>query len=192
MAHVIRFLVIGSPGSGKTTQAINLAVRNGLIHIDGSEILKRTVAENNSGNSARAVFQEMSVFDHQHGIVLSGFPKTASQARALDGFLAGADMPFDKVVFLDPPTAISIKRMKERARTGENSLKRRAKVRNFAKQREAILNFYRAKGILVEINSAAKERFVAKRLARFTKTVQKSNRLRERAMAGKMTKGPKR
>ena len=95
-------LLVGPPGSGKTTQARFLAKRYGIPAISMSDLLKKQLSSRKDAVSkalavpiasgdlmpdeaaADLVDQAILSADHGRGFILDGFPNTAGQAKALD------------------------------------------------------------------------------------------------------------
>jgi adenylate kinase len=105
-------IMIGAPGAGKGTQAERLAARLGLPHISTGELFREALASDDPlGDKVRAyvetgalvpdgvvvevVAHRLAEHDADHGVILDGFPRTCTQASALDGMLehfASADI----------------------------------------------------------------------------------------------------
>jgi len=102
----LRLLMLGPPGAGKGTQAVQIARDHGVPKIStgdmlrdavtsGSELglqVKETVARGQLVSDdliVELVRNRLSDDDARGGFVLDGFPRTVAQARALDGLLDG-------------------------------------------------------------------------------------------------------
>jgi adenylate kinase len=102
----INLVLIGPPGSGKGTQAVRLARRYAIPHISTGDILREAVQSNTElGRIARAtmdagelvgddvmigiVGERLERPDTRPGFVLDGFPRTVTQATALDTIMEG-------------------------------------------------------------------------------------------------------
>jgi len=179
-----RILLIGAPGSGKTSTAEKLAAKLGVPHVDGSSVLKKTIIAGSSKPAPQEVFNAIINCDHK-GVVVSGFPKTVAQAVMLDRLLSSANLNFDRVVMFDLPERLQKRRMKTRKRAGENDKKRHTKILGFRKQKALLRAFYRDKGVLIEMQPRAKQRFVARRVLRVAKGMQKAKELRARHLEGR-------
>ena len=100
----LNLVMLGPPGAGKGTQAIRLAKSRGVPHISTGEILREAVQENTDlGRKAKAVIESGQLVsdeimigivndrlgkdDVRNGFLLDGFPRTVSQADALDNML---------------------------------------------------------------------------------------------------------
>jgi len=103
----LRLLMLGPPGAGKGTQAVQIARDHGVPKIStgdmlrdavssGSELgqqVKETVARGQLVSDdliVELVRNRLNDDDACSGFVLDGFPRTVAQARALDGLLNGA------------------------------------------------------------------------------------------------------
>ncbi|HVE92761.1 MAG TPA: adenylate kinase [Actinomycetota bacterium] len=112
----MRLLMVGPPGAGKGTQARRLAERLGVPHIASGELLRQAMADHSVvGDQVRdyvergdLVPDELMIHfisaridsaDAEH-FVLDGFPRTVTQAGALDLALQEASRPLDIVVHL--------------------------------------------------------------------------------------------
>jgi adenylate kinase len=121
----VNVVLIGPPGSGKGTQAVRLAERYSIPHISTGEILRsavragsdlgRQVADTLAKGSLVSddlmtdlVRARLSEPDTAGGFVLDGYPRTVTQATALDGVLGTASMI---VVLIEVPDAEIVRRM---------------------------------------------------------------------------------
>ena len=102
----INLVVLGAPGAGKGTQAVEVAQRHEILKISTGDILRDAVQSGTeTGRRARAtmdagglvddqlmiaiVRERLSRADAAGGFVLDGFPRTVAQATALDEIMAG-------------------------------------------------------------------------------------------------------
>ena len=100
----LNLVMLGPPGAGKGTQASRLAQSRGVPHISTGEILREAVqAGTDLGRKAEMVIEagqlvndeimigivndRLGKDDARHGFLLDGFPRTVSQADALDNML---------------------------------------------------------------------------------------------------------
>ncbi len=100
----LNVVMLGPPGAGKGTQAERFAQRHGLPKISTGDILRDAVtAGTDLGRIARAtmdagnlvgddvmigiVEERLARKDAKPGFVLDGFPRTVTQARALDDIM---------------------------------------------------------------------------------------------------------
>ena len=102
----INLVVLGAPGAGKGTQAVEFAQRHEMLKISTGDILRDAVRSGTElGHRAKAtmdagglvddqlmiaiVRERLSRADAAGGFVLDGFPRTVAQATALDEIMAG-------------------------------------------------------------------------------------------------------
>ena len=121
----VNVVLIGPPGSGKGTQAVRLAERYSIPHISTGEILRsavragtdlgRQVADTLAKGSlvsddlmTALVCARLSEPDTAAGFVLDGFPRTVTQAAALDRMLGQAPMI---VILIEVPDGEIVRRM---------------------------------------------------------------------------------
>lgn len=98
-------ILLGPPGAGKGTQAVNLAERTGLLHLATGDMFRENVRNQTElGVEAQRYMErgelvpdELTISmlldrlnreDAQLGSLLDGFPRTTEQAEALDAALA--------------------------------------------------------------------------------------------------------
>jgi len=110
-------LLIGAPGAGKGTQAEKLSQLLGLQHIASGDLFRKAFEEQTElGLKAQRyvdlgelVPDEMTIPMVMHhivaaesvqGVVLDGFPRTLSQAQALDAELQGVNRKIDLAIYL--------------------------------------------------------------------------------------------
>ena len=101
----LNVVMMGPPGAGKGTQAARLARQRGVPKISTGDMLRDGIRDGNSvaleakalmdmgqlvdDRTMIAIVQErLSRSDTAHGFVLDGFPRTVSQAEALDRLVA--------------------------------------------------------------------------------------------------------
>ena len=101
-------ILLGPPGAGKGTQAVNLAERTGLLHLATGDMFRENVRNQTElGVEAQRYMErgelvpdELTISmlldrlnreDAQLGSLLDGFPRTTEQAEALDAALAEQD-----------------------------------------------------------------------------------------------------
>jgi adenylate kinase len=125
------FILLGPPGAGKGTQAKLLEEQFGLVQLSTGDLLRSAVrAGSEAGLRAKAVMEagglvsdeivlavlrdRLAEPDVRRGVILDGFPRTAGQAEALDGLLAGSGQKIDAAVSLEVDDAAMVGRISGR------------------------------------------------------------------------------
>ncbi len=105
----LRLLMLGPPGAGKGTQAVQIARDHGVPKISTGDMLRDAVSSRSelglqvketvalgqlvSDDLIVALVQRrLGDDDARDGFVLDGFPRTVAQAKALDGLLDSAPL----------------------------------------------------------------------------------------------------
>ena len=125
----MRVVFLGPPGAGKGTQARLLHDRFGLEQISTGDLLRENIARQTAlGKSAEEYMQqgrlvpddlviEMIARELERasdGFVLDGFPRTVTQAEALDALLARRGTPLDAAVLFSGNRAALVARLSAR------------------------------------------------------------------------------
>ncbi|MER7838785.1 adenylate kinase [Streptomyces sp. NPDC096040] len=121
-------LLIGPPGVGKGTQAARLRQALGIPHLSTGDLLRRHVAQGTRLGTAAAAHMRRGDLVPDHlvtemaldrildvscaaGVVLDGFPRTLTQAEALDSALAGEGRRLAAVLHLTAPGQTLLRRL---------------------------------------------------------------------------------
>jgi adenylate kinase len=131
-------ILVGPPGSGKTTMAGILSKKYGIPAFSMAELLKKEMGSHRrdiiSKSTASAVASgemlpddaaanliKIRIFrsDVLKGFILDGYPATAGQAKALDQMFQENQMPKAVVIVLDAPDEVIRKRMLGRRRVDD-------------------------------------------------------------------------
>jgi adenylate kinase len=127
----VNLILIGAQGSGKGTQAQRLAARYQLASCSSGELLRQAVAQGTRlGREAQPYLDRGDLVpddliiglvlecmlgrrDH-NGVILDGFPRNVTQARALDEQLAARSDHIDWAIYLDVPREALLDRLSGR------------------------------------------------------------------------------
>ena len=169
----MRLLIMGPPGAGKGTQATRIAEHYRIPAISTGDIframkhadtpLARQVREimESGGYVSDEITNEivkdrLAKPDCQAGFLLDGYPRTLQQVQALDDYLGETDRPLDAVISLLADTDEVVARLLKRAaidgRSDDNEETIRVRLQVYAEQTEPLLDVYRSRGVLVEVN----------------------------------------
>jgi adenylate kinase len=126
-----RFVFLGPPGAGKGTQAafvsqalIIPAIATGGIFreaiANGTKIGKQIAQFVNSGMlvpdklTNAIVAERLKAKDCKKGFILDGYPRSLTQAKALDIYLQKSQTPIDRVLYFQVDAPVVIERMGKR------------------------------------------------------------------------------
>ncbi len=114
---MINLILLGPPGAGKGTQAAQLQARRGMIQMSTGDMLREVVASGSSiGRQAKAVMDAGELVSDAIvsaligerldsavtcGAIFDGYPRTRTQAEALDCLLAERGRKLDHVIELE-------------------------------------------------------------------------------------------
>lgn len=121
-------ILLGPPGAGKGTQALAIEQQIGLTHISSGDLFRAAIKQGTAlGAQAQAYMQRGTLVpddlvirmivervmwpDCACGVLFDGFPRTESQALALDAALEGHGRQIDVALFLNVPSEVLLKRM---------------------------------------------------------------------------------
>ena len=155
-------IIIGPQGSGKSTQAELLSQKMNLPHLQTGSLYRRIKQRQTVLGRRIKLFldkgqlvpdkdhnqilaKEVVKSKYRSGFVLDGSPRTLSQAKT---------QPFvvDKVFYLRVGDKKSIKRLLKRKRIDDTPALIAERLRLYHQETEPVLEYYRQKGILVEID----------------------------------------
>lgn len=127
----MNIVLLGAPGAGKGTQAAMLVEKYHLTHISTGDMLRAAVKEGTAlGIKAKSfmdagelvpddviiglVTERLQEPDTKEGFILDGFPRTSTQAVALDGELTKLNRPLDAALLIDVDPEVIVKRLTSR------------------------------------------------------------------------------
>jgi adenylate kinase len=164
---------MGPPGAGKGTQAIKIAEHYGIPAISTGDIFRALqTADTPLARQVRAIMESggyvsdeitnqivadrLAQPDCESGFLLDGYPRTLQQVQTLDDNLAETNRPIDAVISLLADTEEVVARLLRRAeidgRADDNEETIRVRLQVYADQTAPLLEVYRSRGLLVEVN----------------------------------------
>ena len=175
-------VLMGPPGSGKGTQAVDLAGRLGVPAISTGDIFRAAVADGTElGRQAQrfldggeyvpdeltsAMLQErLAADDARQGFVLDGFPRTLEQVAVLDELVV---REVDAVVVLEVDADQLIQRLLRRAELQHRSddtedvIMRRLQL--YEDQTVAVIEAYRERELVVPLDGSGEVGDVNRRI----------------------------
>ncbi len=186
MAEGTRILLIGPPGAGKGTQALELSSAFSIPAISTGDIFRENVrnetalglqakgfmdAGNNVPDSLTndLITDRLASPDCAGGFLLDGYPRTTDQVRHLDNFLAEHHTKLDVVVQLVAEPDIVVERLRKRAveqgRTDDDEAVVRHRLDVYAEQTAPLIDVYSARGLVAAIDGIGEIAEVTGRIA---------------------------
>jgi adenylate kinase len=169
----MRIVLLGAPGAGKGTQGTRLSDHYGIAHVSSGDLLRAHIAERTElGQLAvgyvgrgelvpdelvlQIIGAAVAAAARDGGYVLDGFPRTVNQAERAFELAGPAGLAAHAVVYLEVSDEVARERLRGRGegRIDDADLgviNKRLAV--FHAQTEPLLEFYRGREILVEIDA---------------------------------------
>jgi len=170
-----RILIMGPPGAGKGTQAVEIAAHFGIPAVSTGAIFRSNVEDGTALGDAARRYMDAGEYvpdevtnamlrdrlgrrDCAGGFLLDGYPRTLAQVAELDEILAGADACLDAVVSLRVDAEELIARLVRRAQIEnraddtEDVVRRRQQV--YAEETAPLLAEYAARGLHVTVDGS--------------------------------------
>ena len=193
----MKLILFGPPGAGKGTQAKLLTQRFKIPHISTGDILRNEVKNNTDlGKKAKGFMEagglvpdslvtemvksRMSQKDLEMGFILDGYPRTETQAKALDEILKTG---IDRAIYLSTSEKVVVQRLTGRRvcpkcgtnyhitnmppkkdmlcdqchvelyqRPDDNEATVRKRLNVYLNESESVLNYYKKQGKLENIS----------------------------------------
>jgi adenylate kinase len=181
----MQLVIMGPPGAGKGTQATMIAGHYGIPAISTGDIFRamktadtplarqvREIMESGgyvSDEITNAIVADrLAQQDSRPGFLLDGYPRTLQQVQTLDDFLAETNRPLDAVISLLADTDEVVARLLRRAqiegRSDDNEETIRVRLQVYTEQTEPLLDLYRSRGLLVEVDGLGEVAEVSERI----------------------------
>jgi adenylate kinase len=189
-------ILIGQPGSGKTVQANYLRKQHKIPAISMAQVLRQEMNRKSRLGKALAASLESGELvadgpaneimqarllrpDAARGFILDGYPATEGQAKALDEFLSGHQLPKPTIVVLDVPEDVSRDRMRRRRRADDKPGNIERRLRDYREVGRVVEHWYGSERV-VRIEGTGTPAEVALRISTGIEEVQARDRLKER------------
>ena len=181
----MRLLLMGPPGAGKGTQAKLIAEHYRIPAISTGDIFRAMKnADTPLARQVRAIMESggyvsdeitnaivtdrLAQPDCDGGFLLDGYPRTLQQVQTLDDYLAESKRPLNAVISLLADIEEVVARLLRRAvidgRSDDNEETIRVRLQVYAEQTEPLLEVYRARGSLVEVDGHGEVQEVSERI----------------------------
>lgn len=152
-------LIIGPPGSGKTTQSEKLKSALALPIISMSDVLKAAgggkgglnknlraqiaAGEMVSDQTADTLMRKrITRKDCEGGFILDGYPSTVKQAEYFDALLSELGLPAPAVIHLSIPDNEATRRLEKRGRADDSPANTERRIAEYRGQAQLLLARY--------------------------------------------------
>ena len=189
----MNIILLGAPGAGKGTQAVRLAEKYNIPHISTGDIFRSNIkGQTPIGMVAKSyidkgqlvpdevtiqiVKERLEKEDCKNGYLLDGFPRTVSQAEALDTFskveaVVNVDVPLNKLLkritgrrvcakcgesyhvdYLNGKTDCAKCGAELIQRADDNEVTVGSRLEVYEKQTAPLIEYYASKGVLLTVD----------------------------------------
>jgi adenylate kinase len=169
----MRVILMGPPGAGKGTQAKFIADHFGIPAISTGDIFRANVSEGTPLGIEAKRFMDAGEYvpdkvtnlmvrnridepDAKPGFLLDGYPRTLAQVEELDGMIEFTGHRLDAAVVLTVDDDEIVQRLLQRAqvegRTDDTEEVVRRRQELYAQETEPLIDVYRKRGVLVEVD----------------------------------------
>jgi len=171
---MLNIILFGPPGAGKGTQSDKIIEKYKLVHIATGDLFRIHLNNNtklgitaknymNKGNLVpdniviNMVENKIKQSQNVKGFIFDGFPRTISQAMALDEMLEKKNIPIKKMIALKVEEIELVRRIKNRAKTSgrlddqsEKKINNRIQVYN--NETKPVVRYYEKHNKYSEVN----------------------------------------
>ena len=173
---MLNIALFGPPGAGKGTQSEFLINKYNLFYISTGDLLRKEMAgKTKLGLEAQSIIAagglvsdeiivqiiEKTIVNNpgSNGFLFDGFPRTYIQAYILEGLMLKLHTSLNCLISLNVSEEESVRRLMNRGITSGRSDDNESVIRNRLKEYNQktlpVLQFYRDRGIFVEVDGAA-------------------------------------
>jgi len=192
--QMINLVLFGKPGAGKGTQAAFLKEKYNLKHISTGDVFRYNIKNGTKlGKLAQSYMDKGDLVPDEvtikmlqdevdnspdaSGFIFDGFPRTATQAEALDNFLESKNMQIDATIALEANDEVLIERLLERGRlNGRPDDQDEDKIRNrfeeYNLKTAPLKDYYETQGKFHSVNGIGTIEEIAIRLGSVIERLQ--------------------
>jgi adenylate kinase len=172
---MVRVIMLSPPGAGKGTHSRWLTLQTGAAHISAGDMLRAEVASGSGLGRQVAAYTErgdlvpdelifrilapvvVAAARDTGGYVLDGFPRTMAQALRAAQFGADLALTSNAVIYLTAPEDELVRRLLDRAqrdgRADDSLGVIRHRLAVFEAETAPLVDYYRGRGILLEVST---------------------------------------
>ncbi len=165
-------VIFGAPGSGKGTQSDKIVEKYDLIHLSTGDILRAEIAKGSEvGKIADGLISkgqfvpddviikvlENAINEHPtaKGFIFDGFPRTVTQAEALDSILKQKNIRVGVMLNIDVEQNELVKRLLNRGKTSgrsdDNLITIQERINVYEQKTMPVIQFYDKQGKHIRI-----------------------------------------
>jgi len=183
------YIIFGTPGAGKGTQAKIIAQDKDLEHLSSGELSRRMLDDKILGPKIKKRIEAGKLVPNYiiidlvekyvanrldgRGFIFDGYPRNLSQAKSLDKFIQKKHLEINLVINLKLNEEEALKRILLRGqssgRSDDNIKTTKNRLKIYHERTEPILEYYREKGILKELDGSQSIEKVAKEIKKLIK-----------------------
>ena len=173
---MLNIALFGPPGAGKGTQSEFLVKKYNLFYISTGDLLRKEMAGRTKlGLEAQSIIAagglvsdeiivqiiENTITDNpgSNGFLFDGFPRTYIQAYILEGLMLKLHTSLNCLISLNVSEEESVRRLLHRGitsgRSDDNEAVIRNRLREYDEKTRPVLQFYRDRGICVDVDGSA-------------------------------------
>ncbi len=173
----MQVVFIGPPGSGKGTQCQLLSKHLDAVHMSMGDLLREEIAAGSDAAVKAERFmsqgklapddlvlsmlrEHLEQIGQEKGLLFDGFPRTVAQAEGLEKVLRDHSRPLGVVLQLVVPEQMLVDRLSTRGREDDEEDTVKTRLGVFSNQTFPVLDYYRDRDLLREIDGVGSEQEV--------------------------------
>ena len=188
---MLNIALFGPPGAGKGTQSEFLIKKYNLFYISTGDLLRKEMAgKTKLGLEAQSIIAagglvsdeiivqiiEKTITENpgSNGFLFDGFPRTYIQAYILEGLMLKLHTALSCLISLAVPEEESVRRLLARGitsgRSDDNEVVIRNRLKEYNQKTLPVLQFYRDRGIYVEVDGTTNIEGVQQQISQIVRT----------------------